>query len=440
MKQKISGWGKHPIIDSEVFNIYNSADASFAIENTDEGICFGNGRSYGDSALAKNTYSTKTMNYFTNFNPETGSLSCQSGVTLKEILDVFVKRGWFLPVVPGTKLITVGGAIAADIHGKNHHLEGSFCDHITSLTLLTANGETVVCSNTENSDIFYATCGGMGLTGIILEATINLKPIKSAYINEHLIKANNLDEIVDLFEEYKNSTYSVAWIDALAKGKSLGRSILMLGEHVEDGEYSQNFNSKKSIGVSVPIDAPNWALNQYSIKAFNTAFWTKERKKESTKTLHYDPYFFPLDGVNNWNKLYGKNGFTQYQFVIPFEAGKEALSNIVSTIANSGKGSFLAVLKTFGKENENYLSFPMPGFTLALDFKLDADIYKLFNNLDAQVNEFGGRIYLAKDVRMDPETFKLGYPRLNKFLKVKKSIDPKNTFASLQSKRLKINN
>lgn len=438
MKEKIFGWGKYPVIDAEVYEVTNKSDVVSSIRDIDEGICHGSGRSYGDSALASNIIKTTHLNFFTDFDENTGILSCQAGTTLEEILEVFVPRGWFLPVVPGTKYVTVGGAIAADIHGKNHHKEGSFCDYVTNIKLLTANEEELNCSKQLNTETFLATCGGMGLTGVILEASIQLKKIESSYINEHVIKAENLDELIDQFEDKMGYTYSAAWVDALAKGDSLGRSILMLGEHVTEGEYLNNFDTKKGLNIPVPIDAPSWTLNQYSIKAFNTAFWTKERKKDSKKIIHYEPYFFPLDGVNNWNKIYGKNGFTQYQFVIPFEAGREGLKKILSTIADSGRGSFLAVLKTFGKGNDNYLSFPMEGYTLALDFKLDFEIYELFDKLDSMVVDYGGRLYLAKDVRMNPETFRKGYPDLDKFLEVREKLGAKGAFSSLQSKRLDI--
>jgi decaprenylphospho-beta-D-ribofuranose 2-oxidase len=438
MKEKVYGWGKYPVIDAEVFDVTNKSEVISSIKAISEGICYGKGGSYGDSALSKNIIRTSSMNLFTKFDEETGVMSCQAGMTLEEILDVFVPRGWFLPVVPGTKYITVGGAIASDIHGKNHHIDGTFCDHLESFTLITANEEEMVCSPTKNSEVFHATCGGMGLTGVIVEASIKLRKIKSAYVDECIKKAQNVDQLIDYFEEHKDSTYSAAWVDALAKEGSLGRSILMLGEHVTEGEYLDNFDSKKGLNLSVPIDAPSWTLNPYSIKAFNTAFWTKERKNESQKIVHYEPFFFPLDGVNNWNKLYGKGGFTQYQFVIPFEAGREGLKEILAVIANSGKGSFLAVLKAFGEGNNNYLSFPMAGYTLALDFKLDFEVYELFDRLDAIVNHYGGRIYLAKDVRMSPQTFRKGYPNLDKFLEIREKLGAKGSFASLQSKRLEI--
>lgn len=425
---KLTCWGKHPVIDAKVFSPLKGADL---VNRSVQGIGRGLGRSYGDSALSANIVSTERLNHFISFNESTGKLRCQAGVSLAEILTTFVPKGWFLAVTPGTKFVTVGGAIASDVHGKNHHVEGSFSDHVTSLTVIT-NGQEITCSRENSSDLFHATCGGMGLTGIITEATFNLKPIESAYINQKIIKAPNLDAILDLFEQYQDITYSVAWIDCLSTGKKLGRSLMVLGEHTDKGELKIH----KDGLLNIPVDMPSLLLNRYTVQAFNSIYYNKQLKKEISRTIHYDSFFYPLDCIKNWNRIYGSNGFTQYQFVIPKEVGKEGLSEILEAIAESKQGSFLAVLKMFGKNNENYLSFPMEGYTLALDFKLNENLFILLNRLDLIVRKYQGRLYLSKDVRMSEEMFKTGYPRWEEFQKLREEYGANELYHSLQSKRL----
>ena len=400
--KKITSWGKYPLIDADI----NAPSTSEELANEmQSGIARGLGRSYGDSALSENIVVSEQLNHFILFDEETGTLCCEAGVSLDEILINFVPKGWFLSVTPGTKFVTVGGAIASDVHGKNHHLEGSFSDHVTSITLIT-NEQEITCSREDNPDLFHATCGGMGLTGIITEATFKLKPITSAYINQKVVKAKNLETALALFEQYKDVTYSVAWIDCLSTGDNLGRSLLMLGEHADKGELTTH----KDGLLNMPCDMPSFLLNKYTIQAFNSAYYNKQLKEEVNNTVHYDPFFYPLDGINNWNRMYGGNGFTQYQFVIPKVAGKEGLTEILAAIAESKQGSFLAVLKVFGEGNKNHLSFPMEGYTLALDFKLNDKLFALLDRLDIIVRKYKGRLYLTKDVRMSEEMFKAGSP------------------------------
>ncbi len=424
---KITSWGKYPSIDAKL--ITPPTPKSLSKQQT--GISRGLGRSYGDSALAKNIIVSERLNHFISFDNETGLLCCEAGVSLHDILTTLVTKGWFLPVTPGTKFVTVGGAIASDVHGKNHHLEGSFSDHVTSLTLI-INGNEITCSREDNPDLFYATCGGMGLTGIITEATFKLKPIKSAYINQKVVKAKNLETALALFEQYKEATYSVAWIDCLATGDDLGRSLLMFGEHAEKGRLTTH----KDGLLNMPCDMPSFLLNQYTIQAFNSAYYNKQLKEEVNNTVHYDPFFYPLDGIHNWNRMYGSNGFTQYQFVIPKEAGKEGLTEILAAIAESKQGSFLAVLKVLGEGNNNHLSFPMQGYTLALDFKINDKLFELLDRLDVIVKKYQGRLYLAKDARMSEQMFKAGYPQWQEFQKIRKKYAADKLYNSLQSTRI----
>ncbi len=432
--RNISNWGNYPVIKANVLESANIQEIQSYTQQNNDIIARGNGRCYGDAGINKHIISTLALNKFLSFDKENGVISTQSGVLLSEILEAIVPYGYFLPVTPGTKFITVGGAISADIHGKNHHVEGCFSDYVTSFLLLKKKGEIVECTKEKNSEEFWKTVGGMGLTGIILQATFTLKKIETAYIEQKAIQAENLDSIIALFEKYKNHTYSVAWIDCLQTGKNLGRSILMVGEHLPLAKANDVLKNKplKSGGkpkLTMPFMLPSFVLNRFSIKAFNFLYYHKQRKKEIDSIIHYEPFFYPLDAINDWNKMYGKSGFTQYQFVIPYKNAKQNLEKILTKIAESGEGSFLAVLKTFGKPNPNaIMSFPMEGYTLALDFKINDTVFKVLNELDDIVLQAGGRLYLAKDVRMQADFFHKTYQR--KVLTT--------DFTSVQSNRLKL--
>lgn len=440
--RRISDWGNYPVVEAEVSGFDTAEQLREKLEHPGEVIAFGNGRSYGDASLQEKILLTRRFNKFLSFDETTGELCCQAGVLLSEILEVFVPRGWFLPVTPGTKLITVGGAIAADVHGKNHHVDGSFGQHIRAMDVMRNDGSVVSCSPTDNADFFKITVGGMGLTGIILHATFRLRRIESAYIREETIRASNLDEIMDCFEASNDWTYSVAWIDCLAKGDALGRSIMMRGEHMKSAELVDSTHktaplaSKRGLKLDVPVMFPNFALNPLSMKAFNFAYYNKCRPGTHKRIVDYNSFFYPLDAIGNWNRIYGKRGFTQYQFVIPKEAGREGMRKILARITESGLGSFLAVLKLFG-EQASFMSFPMAGYTLALDFPISLKAMDLFKELDAMVADYGGRLYLAKDSRMDAAMFEKTYPNANAFRQAIALLNEGDTrFASLQSKRI----
>ena len=428
---KISAWGNYPKIEANVFNLKNIDNLKNFILDKDELIAYGNGRSYGDSALSKNIIQTKNYNYFLDFDKENGILEVQSGVLLSEILDLIVPNGYFLKVTPGTKLITVGGAIASDIHGKNHHMQGCFSECVEEITLFCNNEIKKV---KKDDELFLATCGGMGLTGIILSAKISLKKINSSFIKQTTIKTKNLNETFEAFEQNANSPYSVAWIDCLANDKEIGKSLLMVGDFLDDN----NLEVPKKKKLSIPFDFPTFTLNKFSVKTFNYLYYNKVKDSLSTQIVDYETFFYPLDSISNWNRIYGKNGFTQYQFILPKESSFEGLKKILKTISFSGKGSFLAVLKLYGKENKNYLSFPIEGYSLALDFKIEKDTFKLLNKLDEIVLKYGGRIYLTKDVRVSKEIFEKGYPKINLFRELRKDLKLNKIYNSLQSKRVKI--
>lgn len=439
---KLTAWGNYPTVDVIAKDLGDINRLRDTLKSLEHGIAYGNGRSYGDQALAPTVIMTKRYNCFTGFDVKKGILSCQCGVTLDEILSVIVPKGWFLPVTPGTKYITVGGAIASDVHGKNHHKEGTFCDHVISFDIMLPDGKIVTCSKKSHPELYHATCGGNGLTGIILNATFKLKPIETAYIKQRSIKAANIDELVALIEENEAYTYSVAWIDCVATGKRLGRGVLLLGEHatVSDLKNMKQSSSplviKEKPQLTVPIMFPNFALNKLSINLFNALYYWKAKAGSVETIIDYSSFFYPLDVINHWNRIYGKRGFTQYQFVVPKRVGIQGVREIVQRISNNGMGSFLAVLKTSGPSNGNYLSFPMEGYTLALDFPIKKSLFPFLDDLDKLVEEFGGRLYQTKDVRMSASFFQKGYPAIKKFNTVRKSIRANKTFKSIQSERL----
>ena len=401
--QKVTNWGNFPVVEKEIKSEDSIEKIKDFVRNNNEVIARGNGRCYGDASLSEHIFSTKRLNKFISFDRLNGIIECESGVLLSQILEIIVPQGYFLYVTPGTKFISVGGAIASDVHGKNHHAEGCFSEYVEAFSLLNENSEVITCSRTENTDKFWATIGGMGLTGIILSAKFKLKNIETAYIRQESIKAQNLDEIFKLFEESESWTYNVAWIDCLQTGKNIGRSILMRGEHAFKHELPKKLQQnplrlKQKFIPKVPFYFPDFMLNKWSVRLFNYLYFNKQKRKEIKNFVDYETFFYPLDVVNDWNKIYGKKGFIQYQMVIPKAQGKEGMRKILDTIAKSGNGSFLAVLKLFGKENPlAYNAFPLEGYTLALDFKVNSKLTKLVADLDEIVEEFGGRIYLTKD-------------------------------------------
>lgn len=427
-------WGGYPKVNNQVFAFKTLGAMKNFVAKTKGLIAKGNGRSYGDSSLSSNIVETCNLNCFIDFDDESGTLHIQAGVLLSEILTVIVPKGWFLQVTPGTKLITVGGAIASDVHGKNHHVKGCFSESLIDFTLLLPNGKTVTCSKTENSELFRATCGGQGLTGVILEAKLRLKKISSQYLLQTTIKNKNLEQTFSAFEQYSDTPYSVAWIDCMAKGDKLGRSLLTIGDFSHDKDF--HYRDKKKINI--PFYFPNWLLNSWFVRAFNWLYFNKNINAVSKSKVTIDEFFYPLDALDNWNRMYGKNGFVQYQFILPLETSKEGLTEILEKISDSGKGSFLAVLKLYGEKNENYLSFPLKGYSLALDFKIDDGVFGLLDELDKIVVEYGGRIYLTKDARVSKEVFEQGYSRINEFRELRKKQEMSDKFQSEQSLRVDI--
>jgi len=424
-------WGNYPKV--------NTSSKQFSLDEkakiiSNQCLPYGNGRSYGDSCLSPNLIEMKNYNKLLSFNKDNGLLLVESGILLSEIIDSILQHGWFLKIVPGTKFVTVGGAIAADIHGKNHHKEGTFSNCINWFEILLPDNKVIKCSRDKNADIFRATCGGMGLTGIILNVSLNLQRVNSSKIKQTTIKSKNLKDTFKIFDKIGNEHYSVAWIDCLSKGEKMGRSLIMYGEFCDDGELRYN----KPYKLNVPFYLPSFLLNSLTVKLFNFIYYNRIFSRIRKDNISFDKFFFPLDSIKNWNKIYGNGGFTQYQFVLPLENSYDGISEILKKIADSGKGSFLAVLKLFGDENNNYMSFPMKGYTLALDFKIEKGLFDLLKILDQIVLKYEGRIYLAKDVRMGKYVFEKGYPNLKKFIKLREKYNLVNYFSSFQSERLNI--
>lgn len=439
MKKEIANWGNYPVTESDERNFSYLEEMRHYVRTTDNFIPRGNGRCYGDASLATNTITTTKFDKILAFDSNHGVFECQSGITLDQILEVIVPRGWFLPVTPGTKFITVGGAVASDVHGKNHHVDGCFSHHVEEMDILLADGTIATCGPDLLPDLYEATCGGMGLTGVITRIKFHLKKIQTSYIRQKQIKAANLEELLQLFDKYKDYTYSVAWIDCLRKGKAFGRSILMLGEHAKSEELNDRQKTEplklpKKKQFVFPFNLPSWMLNIFTVKAFNSLYYRKNLKKEINNVVNYEPFFYPLDVILHWNRGYGKKGFIQYQFVLPKES-KKGLIEILHRINAKGLGSFLAVFKLFGKQ-ESLIGFPMEGYTLALDFPLRPGLFEFLDELDKLVLAYGGRIYMSKDARMKPDILQAGYKHLPQFLSILKKYDPEGKIHSVQSDRL----
>jgi len=403
-------------------------------------IARGLGRSYGDVAVnpGGGVITTTRLNRMLTFDEMAGVLECEAGVSLAEILEVFVPRGWFLPVTPGTKFVTIGGAIAHDVHGKNHHVDGSFGQHVDQFTLLTPTGSVLVCSPSENAHVFWATIGGAGLTGFILTARIRLLRISSAYIRVDYRQCPNFDAVLSSIRETDNRyKYSVAWVDCIAKGKSLGRSVLMSGDHVDaeslPASHGDALSVPSRLQPGVPFDFPGFALNPLSIGLFNKLFYARHRTREG-QIIDYNTYFYPLDAIHHWNRIYGKKGFTQYQATFPL-SGVEGMRALLEKVSASGRASFLAVLKRMGPSSPGMLSHPIDGWTLTLDIPISRDLEPFLNDCDEIVVRHGGRLYMAKDAFTRAEVFAAMYPRLKEFQAVKQQLDPNQKLSSRLARR-----
>lgn len=445
---RLSGWGRFPAAECTVVRPRSERELVDALANAPDmtsgatsAIARGMGRAYGDSALnPRATISMTAFRHMLSFDPDSGVLVAEAGVTFGDVIGVFLPRGWFPAVTPGTKFVTLGGAIAADVHGKNHHVRGSFGACVEWIDVLGREGIVRRCSRVEDPDLFAWTIGGMGLTGIVVRAAIRLQRVESGWIRQRSLPAANLDAAMAAFEESANATYSVAWIDCLAKGADLGRSIVLLGEHarvseLESSKRAAPFSTPARRKLTTPFDAPAWALNQWSVRAFNALYWRRGSRGARETFVDWDSYFYPLDSIHEWNRIYGKRGFAQFQCALPLEASRAGLTELLKAISASGQGSFLAVLKRLGRQDSR-LSFPMEGYTLALDFPAHEKALAVMERLDAITLAHGGRFYLAKDSRMTRATFERSDPRIAAFRAMRMDGELDRTFSSLQSERL----
>ena len=415
---ELSGWGRYPIQSCELLRPEKYADLHAYTESC---IARGQGRSYGDASLNKDhaVILTEKLNRFIRFDQKAGIITAEAGLTLQELLAVIVPAGWFLPVTPGTQFVSLGGCVAADVHGKNHHRVGSFGQHVISFKLILADGSHITCSSSENAEIFWATIGGMGLTGIIGEVTLQLIPLKNQAMHVEHHAVNDLAEM-----GYYDDDYTVTWLDTERE-----RGIAMTAHHAEKPVKTK---PKKS-----GLKPPSILLNHYSIKLFNYLYYFRQSRKAKFNS-HYISYFYPLDGIKNWNMMYGKKGFVQYQAVFPKSSALIGVQEILKMMRKNNMVSFLSVLKRLGKSSGGLLSFPMEGLTLAMDIAFDNKTLKLLKEFDQIVLAHQGRVYLAKDACLSAKSFRAMYPQYETFMKIKHKIDPKNIFQSSLSKRLEI--
>jgi FAD/FMN-containing dehydrogenase len=414
-ESKFESWGRYPRLASDLIPLYWAEDFPLTGRPGGKMLPVGMGRSYGDVCLLENglLLDTRGMNRLLDFNPHTGVLRCEAGATLAEILDFAVPRGWFLPVSPGTKYVTLGGAIANDIHGKNHQMAGTFGHHILRFELARSDGSRLLCSPAENEGWFTVTIGGMGLTGLITWAEVRLRPIVSRSIDYHGEKFVGIDEFLALAQN-ATAEYTVAWIDCVSTGRNFARGIFMQGEHAQEpGKLEKSAQP----WLTLPFDLPAFALNRFTVSAFNTAFYHKQLTKRKTARMDYEPFLYPLDSVLHWNRMYGKNGLLQFQNVLPHASGREGMLQILKMITRSGLASFLAVIKFFGDAPSlGMMSFPVPGVMLALDFPIRSEVsFDLLDRLAGITAEFGGRMYAAKDARMSAAHFQRFYPQWQQF-------------------------
>lgn len=416
---RISSWGNTLRAEHALIDLDSRFEPFPAVPEVAHVLPFGNGRSYGDCCLNPGgaLVRMRRLDRFIRFDREHGVLECEAGVLLEDILRVAVPAGWFLPVTPGTRLVTVGGAIANDVHGKNHHRAGTFGRHVRRLTLLRSDRGRLECSATENPDLFAATIGGLGLTGLILSAEITLRPIPGPWLEVETIPFGGVDEFLQLSAESDQThEYTVAWIDCGAARQQLGRGIFQRANHARCEPTRSRRPGSVRRPLEIPFVPPVSAVNPATARAFSALYYHRQRARAGRHLVRYEPFFYPLDGLAHWNRLYGPSGFHQYQCVLPGANARDSLRTLLETIAAARVGTFLSVLKGFGERGSpGLLSFPQPGATLAVDFPASPRTASLQGRCDAIVAAAGGRLYPAKDARMPGSLYRAGYPRWREF-------------------------
>jgi len=442
----LGGWGNYPTYTSDVYRPERWQDVIAVVNEADASglIARGLGRSYGDAALNQDggiLLGTR-LNRLLDFDSHAGIVECEAGVVLGDLITLFLPRGWFLPVTPGTQYVTLGGAIAADVHGKNHHCDGSLASFVVDFQLVTGRGEILTCSREENRDAFWATVGGMGLTGVILTARLRLRRVPTSYIMVDYLRAQDLDEVLGHMDTSDaRYQYSVAWIDTVARGGALGRSVLIRGNHADVDQLSpaqarNPLTIAAKFKVSLPFHVPAFVINPRTVGVFNNAYYAKHPARQGV-TCDYESFFYPLDSVLNWNRVYGKRGFIQYQVVMEPDSQHRGLIALLEELSKQPQASFLSVLKAFGAGSDGLLSFPKPGYTLALDIPNSGpESIDLVRSLNRIALRHGGRVYLAKDAYLDPHTFSEMYPQSERFKEIKQTLDPDQHFSSSLARRV----
>lgn len=420
---RFQSWGLNPPSSSDVQRVASRYEA-LELAGDKTVLPFGNGRSYGDSCLNDGgiLLDTSSLDHFIAFDQETGVLRVEAGVMLSDILKLVVPRGWFLPVTPGTRFVTIAGAVANDVHGKNHHRAGTFGCHVRALELLRSDGSRLLCSPDENPEWFSATIGGLGLTGLMTWVEIQLKPVMNPYLQEETLRFSCIDEFFDINDASEESyEYTVAWVDCVAKGHALGRGAFYRANHHASVAPAHR-PSAPTKSFSFPLVPPVSLVNRLSLRAFNGIYYRRQPLQRS-RTVHYQPFFYPLDSIGHWNRMYGPKGFLQYQCAVPEDNGRDVFREILQAISDSRQGSFMAVLKVFGdKASPGMMSFPKPGMTLALDFPNSPTILSLLDSIDDLTRAAGGVVYPAKDARMSAESFQTYFPQWQEF---EQYVDPR---------------
>ena len=411
--RRVSNWGRFPSHRAAVWSIHTVQEIQDVLSRVPNAIARGLGRCYGDSSLGSNIMDITSLQDIYSFDTEHGIIECGAGLSIKELIEISVPAGWFPSVVPGTKYVTIGGAIASDIHGKNHHRDGSFSRYVEQIDLVRGADRVLACDRVENSELFKATCGGMGLTGIIVKTRIRLRQIQSPYLLRQQTLFSTLQEAASLFETHMGAEYSVAWLDLSNSRPGHVRGIYLEGRHAEASDCE---------GVALPEIRREWScpaafglfLNPVTSRLFDQLYYRCGRRQTKPGLVDFDSFFFPLDRIRDWSKLYGSQGMIQYQFVLPKPESIRGIHQILSRVQESSFHSYLTVMKLL-REEHGYLSFPMEGYTVSMDFANSTGLREFLNKLDEDVVELGGRIYLAKDARMSPKTFREGYPRSEEF-------------------------